>query len=228
MKLFLDTEFTGLHKNTTLISIALVSERGDYFYAECSDYDQSQLNPWLIENVIANLTLQKGIPQYAIQKQGNNLKCFSDKTDISIELKLWLEKYVHKIHEESISKSNNDVVYEIWSDVGSYDWILFQDLFGGAFEMPKTIYYIPFDIAGKFKELNLDPDHNREIFLLNNGIVLPGYLGKHNALYDAMQTKVCYEILEQKYRDIIAGVQTQSYEEGFNAGMDNYRNIQNG
>ena len=32
MKIFFDTEFTGLHKNTTLISIGLVSETGDEFY----------------------------------------------------------------------------------------------------------------------------------------------------------------------------------------------------
>jgi uncharacterized protein YprB with RNaseH-like and TPR domain len=33
-KLFLDTEFTGLHQNTTLISIGLIADTGDTFYAE--------------------------------------------------------------------------------------------------------------------------------------------------------------------------------------------------
>ena len=31
MKIFFDTEFTGLHKNTTLISIGLVTEEGKHF-----------------------------------------------------------------------------------------------------------------------------------------------------------------------------------------------------
>ena len=36
-KIFFDTEFTGLHQNTTLISIGLVSECGKSFYAELVD-----------------------------------------------------------------------------------------------------------------------------------------------------------------------------------------------
>jgi hypothetical protein len=36
-KLFLDTEFTGLHQNTTLISIGLIADTGDTFYAELTD-----------------------------------------------------------------------------------------------------------------------------------------------------------------------------------------------
>jgi hypothetical protein len=39
-KLFLDTEFTGLHQNTTLISIGLIADTGDTFYAELTDYDR--------------------------------------------------------------------------------------------------------------------------------------------------------------------------------------------
>lgn len=38
MKVFFDTEFTGLHKNTTLISIGLISEDRRIFYAELTDY----------------------------------------------------------------------------------------------------------------------------------------------------------------------------------------------
>lgn len=33
MKVFFDTEFTGLHKDTTLISIGLVDEYNNHFYA---------------------------------------------------------------------------------------------------------------------------------------------------------------------------------------------------
>ena len=42
MKIYFDTEFTGLHKDTTLISIGLVSECGKTFYGECYDYDENQ------------------------------------------------------------------------------------------------------------------------------------------------------------------------------------------
>ena len=54
-KLFFDTEFTGLHKDTSLISIGIVSEYGDKFYAEFSDYKKEQADSWIKENIISNL-----------------------------------------------------------------------------------------------------------------------------------------------------------------------------
>lgn len=43
MKVFFDTEFTGLHQKTTLISIACITEDGKEFYAEFTDYDEAQV-----------------------------------------------------------------------------------------------------------------------------------------------------------------------------------------
>ena len=59
MKIFFDTEFTGLHKNTTLISIGMVDENGRTFYAEFSDYYESQCDKWIHENVIKHLKWSK-------------------------------------------------------------------------------------------------------------------------------------------------------------------------
>lgn len=44
VKIFLDTEFTGLHQNAALISLAMVAETGEEFYAEFNDYDESQID----------------------------------------------------------------------------------------------------------------------------------------------------------------------------------------
>ena len=55
MKLFFDTEFTGLHQKTTLISLGIISEDNKTFYAEFTDYDESQVDTWLQENVINKL-----------------------------------------------------------------------------------------------------------------------------------------------------------------------------
>lgn len=38
MKIFFDTEFTGLKKDTDLLSIGLVTETWEEFYAELYDY----------------------------------------------------------------------------------------------------------------------------------------------------------------------------------------------
>ena len=59
MKIFFDTEFTGLHQHTTLISIGLIAEDGRKFYAEFNDYDKSQVDEWMQENVINNLKFKE-------------------------------------------------------------------------------------------------------------------------------------------------------------------------
>lgn len=155
MRIFFDTEFTGLHKDTTLISIGLVAENGDKFYAELSDYAKDQLDPWLSENIIANLT-------------GTNVMT---KAELSVQLQLFLSKY--------------DAV-EMWSDCLAYDWVLFNDIFGGAFTIPKNVYYIPFDLCTLFKLKGIDPDVSREEYAGVGGV-------KHNSLHDAKVIKACYE-----------------------------------
>lgn len=55
MNIYFDTEFTGLHKDTTLISLGCVADDGRRFYTEFTDFDKSQCNDWINENVINNL-----------------------------------------------------------------------------------------------------------------------------------------------------------------------------
>ena len=181
IKLFLDTEFTGLHQKTTLISLGLVSECGKSFYAEFTDYDKSQIDDWLRANVLANLVLPDiphgiphGIPQgmplhaAALTIKGNN-------SVIKNALTEWLSQF------DSV---------EIWSDCLSYDWVLFNNIFGCAFDIPKNVYYSPFDICTLFKIKGIDPDISREAFIVNS---VEGT--KHSALYDAKVIKACYEKL---------------------------------
>lgn len=52
---FIDTEFTGLHAYTTLISIGLVSWSGESLYLCLNDYDKTQVTPWVAENVLPHL-----------------------------------------------------------------------------------------------------------------------------------------------------------------------------
>lgn len=175
MKIFFDTEFTGLHKDTTLISIGLISECGKTFYAEFVDYDEEQLDDWLRENVINNTLFLNGVTMAESCTNLNNYKHMGATNTIRADLKDWLAQF--------------DQV-EMWSDCLSYDWVLFNDIFGHAFKIPKNVYYIPFDICTLFKLKGIDPDVNREEFAeLTEGTE------KHNALWDAKVIKKCYERL---------------------------------
>lgn len=169
MDIFMDLEFTGLHQHTSIVSIGLVAENGMEFYAEFNDYDLSQVNEWLIENVFRNLTL---IGQEYNESNGS-VQMKNNKHFIAAELEEWFAQF------DSVT---------IWSDTLAYDWILFCELFGGALHIPKNIYYIPMDIATLFLTKGIDPDINRKDFSGVDGT-------QHNALDDAYMIKHCYERL---------------------------------
>jgi len=194
-KIFLDTEFTGLQQNTSLISIGLVSEQGNAFYAEFSDYDRTQVNGWIKTNVIDNLYLNEGYERENIhttyerggvsgpQSLSNgicSIEMLGDRVSVKNELLIWLRQFG---------------TVEIWSDCLSYDWVLFNSLianyFNGYPRLPSNVYYIPLDICTLFKVANIDPDISREHFC---GL---SDKGKHNALRDAIVIKSCFDKLAQ-------------------------------
>ena len=191
MKIFFDTEFTGLHKNTTLISIGLVDEDDNAFYAEFSDYDVSQCDDWINENVIRNLILSNN--PYKINsatKKDNAIYVYGTKEYIKNKLKRWLSNY-------------NTV--ELVSDVCHYDMMLFIDIFGGAFDLPKNVnpacHDINQDIANYYKISELEAfDKSREQILDEYTQTIDGR--KHNSLYDAIVIKKIYYIVTKlSYND---------------------------
>lgn len=183
MKIFLDTEFTGLHQRTTLISIGLVDEHNCTFYAESNEFDRTRVDEWIQNNVIENLDFKgrelddngKIIGNMDYTAYPDQECYYGSEKFIEEHLTSWLAKYKH---------------VEIWSDCLSYDWVLFCDLWGHAFNIPKNVYYIPFDICTLFKVKGIDPDINREEFAY--GTKTPSGLHKHNSLDDAIVIKDCY------------------------------------
>lgn len=179
MKIFFDTEFTGLHKNTTLISIGLIDENGRTFYAEFSDYDESQCDEWIKENVISHLTLGK-YEHYSFYM--NNTTVYGKKEFVKTKLLEWL------LHYDEV---------QLVSDVCHYDMVLFIDIFGGAFDIPVNVnpacHDINQDIANRYDLSETWAfDKSREEILKENGITIEG--DKHNALYDAIVIQQIYNI----------------------------------
>jgi hypothetical protein len=181
MKVFFDTEFTGLHKDTTLISIGLVDENDRTFYAEFTDYDESQCDDWIKENVINKLLLPKPVClNYNVENTWCNVK--GDKLLIQTTLDQWLSKY--------------DAV-ELVSDCCHYDMVLFVDIFGGAFDLPENVspvcHDINQDIANHYNISEREAfDKSREDIIGQYRYLVVG--DKHNALYDAQVIKAIYEI----------------------------------
>jgi hypothetical protein len=177
MKIFFDCEFTGLHKNTTLISIGLVTETGNSFYAEFNDYDKSQIDEWLQKNVIDNLHLDTTMWHYGGYE---NMKVCGNTEEVQTKLRDWLNQFDH---------------CEMWSDCLSYDWVLFCNIFGTAFDIPKNVGYIPYDLCTLFKVSGINPDINREEYAR----ITDYTFNKHNALWDAMIIAKCYKRIVRDY-----------------------------
>lgn len=182
MKIFFDTEFTGLHKNTTLISIGLVSENNRQFYAELIDYKEDQCDDWINENVIKNLYMRNWkdrentyIPNYHI----------GGKYEIAKVLSNWFTQFDN---------------VELVSDVCHYDIVLLIDLFGSAFQLPKRVcpvcYDINQDIAREYKiSMQEAFDKSREEILWDHYKENRINGDKHNSLYDAKVIRELYQVL---------------------------------
>ena len=185
MKIFFDTEFTGLHKGTTLISIGMVDELGRCFYGEFTDYDVSQVSDWIRENVLSHLVLGESgyIESWksACKELGYDMTMVrGGRAVIVSELRRWLSVY-------------DDVQFV--SDVCHYDFVLLIDLFGTAFDLPKNVcpscHDINQDIAkyygiSEFEAFDKDRDVIAEHIGISRDIV------KHNSLHDALMIRLIY------------------------------------
>jgi 3' exoribonuclease, RNase T-like len=167
MRIFFDCEFTGLHQDTTLISIGLFADDGRTFYAETTDYAADQVDDWIRENVIAHLgvPITKGL--WVVDDRRYHAFC-GPRVHIAPALRAWLAQY--------------DQVTMI-GDVPHWDWVLFCDLFG-ALGVPENVFDIPLDLATALAVRGHDPDTSRAVLAeLRPG---QGYAGQaHNALHDA-------------------------------------------
>lgn len=106
MKYFIDTEFIERPGTIDLISIGIVSERGDEFYVESSDVDWTRANEWVVKNVKPHLTgpiLPKSV----------------------------IGRYVLDFLE-----MNSDEKPEFWVYYADYDWVVFCWLFGCMIDLP--------------------------------------------------------------------------------------------
>lgn len=177
MNIYFDTEFTGLHQHTTLISIGCLADDGQTFYAECTDYDRTQVDDWIQTNVIDHLQLADRAAQNG--ENGTQINgVVGPRAFVADQLRAWLSQF--------------DQVTMV-SDVLAYDWTLFCELFGGAFGVPSQVYYIPIDLASLFVAAGVDPDVNREAYAGMDGT-------KHHALHDARVIQACYQRVMQDLR----------------------------
>lgn len=195
MKIFFDTEFTGLHKGTTLISIGCVSEDGRTFYAEFTDYDKSQIDDWIDTHVIQNLTfnnvsgsfanyefIRKYPTEHSLKMRSRySVELKGDTTAIRYELGCWLNQF-------------DEVLFV--SDCCHYDFVLLIDIFGTAFDLPENVCPACHDINQDIAKYYNIREHEAFDVCRENIVNMENDMqGKHNALHDAIVIKEIYNIV---------------------------------
>ena len=173
-KVFFDTEFTQGGQNTTLISIGFVSEDDEHLYLELNDYDQSQITPFLQENVINLL-------------DGNSI----NSKEASKKIESWFNKVApgQLIQLVSAGKEIDAVLlYNLWGNVEK------------GSSLKSWVDQLPFQIKNKthldfdtiFLMFGIDPDIDRSEFI---DVKING--DRHHSLYDAMVLKECWAKLSK-------------------------------
>ncbi len=176
VRIFLDTEFTALRRDAHLISLALVGEGGEEFYAEFTDVPMEEIrgNRWIEENVWAHLWLR----QTDMSEAPRRMYVRGEVDGVRDALKGWLAQF-----GERRDASGRVVPHlEVWADVPAYDWVFFAELFGGALHLPPTIDYMVRDLATWLDCHGVDPSTPR-LELLTEEERPEGH--QHNALFDA-------------------------------------------
>lgn len=200
MKYFLDCEFIEDGKTIDLISIGLVSEDGQEFYAVNRECDFRQASDWVVDNVLKPIGLERGglccinpsdpgTPPKALE----TLKLAKTKQEIVHEMLIFL--YSECLPHFYLSTDELIAEYippkkrpEFWGEWCSYDWVAFCQLFGTMMDLPKGLPMRCNDII-----------QYAEMFGLTSSD-LPESLeteGNHNALLGAKTVKMRYEFIKK-------------------------------
>ena len=123
MKFFIDTEFIARRGSLELISIGVVSDRGNKFYAETSEYDISHFEQWHYENVYGSLKFLDAEKSDIIQDRDGVTEVYGSYKYIGEKLKNWIN---------NIQVSDPIRPLEFWGWFCQTDWVLFCWLFGDS------------------------------------------------------------------------------------------------
>lgn len=173
---FIDTEFTGEHAATTLVSLGMVGLDGRELYLTFNDYDEGQVTQWLRENVLSLIDLQGAQAQ----------------PDAYADFKAFLDDY-----------AGGDRLYVVSAGLAQ-DLVLFLEMFkhgregAGQFhalhDLPDYLSHFAFiDLNTVFRTAGVSPPADREAFA---GWEKDG-AKRHDALHDARVVRDCFLKLAQ-------------------------------
>lgn len=165
MRIFYDTEFIEDGKTIDLISIGMVAENGDEYYAISREFDSTKASEWVCENVLSHLPLRWKVISPDVTEECADYKW---RTEIRDEVQAFVLAHGPKV--------------EMWGYYADYDHVVLCQLFGTMMDLPRGFPMYTRDIKQLCVSLG-DPK------LPEQG------KGEHHALLDARWNQIAYEFL---------------------------------
>lgn len=177
MRFFYDFEFFEDGWSIEPMSIGIVSERGDEYYAVFDDIPMIQVhaNQWLVEHVLPYLPTRPATPDLPwppvdIDRQHPDVK---KRVIIRAEVEQFLTGY----------KAHGDDVIELWADCAAYDHVALMQLWGTMVDKPAELPYFTHDLMQEWERVGSP--------------TLPQQTeNEHHALYDARHDRDVWQFLD--------------------------------
>lgn len=169
MRFFYDTEFCEDGRTIDLISIGMVAESGDSYYAISTEFKKRKANQWVKDNVLVHLPPRHPeVPPWGSPRIFEESRAWKKRKQIADELRQFVNSFPPP--------------YEFWGYYADYDHVVLCQLFGTMGDLPKGFPMYTRDI----KQLCDD---------LGNPRLPEQGKGEHHALADARWNKQAYEFL---------------------------------
>lgn len=185
-RVYIDAEFLEDGKTIELISIALVKESGEEYYAVNRDmpYARIQHHEWLMDNVIPHL------PRRGELGRSN----FSGK--LGVDWSSPLVRPYNVIRDEVLAFLSEPDGIELWGWYSAYDHVLLAQFWGPMVNLPNGIPMFTNDLRQEVERL-------KRLGVMGQSKSLPRLLGsiQHNALHDAREIKYRHKWLRDWCRE---------------------------
>lgn len=182
MKYFFDCEFIERANTRSapatiqLISIGMVDEDGNTFYAENTDFDPLLLNDWVTKNVVPSL-------RWWGKSSTSDRFVANTANEHAWDTEVWGSP--QKIANELLTFAPPPLEPEFWGWYSAYDWVVFCWLFGTMMELPEG-----------YPKYCRDLKHIADMFGIRSNVKEPK--NEHNALDDAQYHKRLYDDIKDQ------------------------------
>lgn len=169
---FVDTEYTGEHAFTTLVSVGLVTLEAETLYVTFDDYDRDQVTDWLREHVLFQIDDTSRVSTAeAFRRIASFLERYSAGAPVSLV---------------SAGKATDlTQLFQLWH-LAHPD----KKYFHALYDLPDCLRHrAHFDLDTLFWAAGVDPHVDRETYVAT-AAAMPSR--RHDALRDALIVRDCF------------------------------------